>query len=144
MKLLKGKLVINMKTKKYNVQPTFNYSDEDIVDIISSAVYDIGYWGVIDNDRNEWWEARREVTEDTTFEDLMFHILKKGEEILILDREEMDEEDGEFWSLTLDNLLNGIKLAIQNKYWDGDIDTIDGQVGDIIFQYALFNEIVFG
>lgn len=133
--------MINMK---YTVNTTFNYNDEDMVDIISSAVYDIGYWGVIHNDTNEWWEARSEVPKDTTFEDLMFHILKKGEEILILDREEMDEEDGEFWSLTLDNLLNGIKLAIQNKYWDGDLDTIDGEVGDIIFQYALFNEIVFG
>ena len=140
MKLLKGKLVINMKTKKYNVQPTFNYSDEDMIDIISSGVYDIGYWSVIDNDSNEWWDARSEMPKDSTFEDLMYHILKKGERVIIFDAEDEDE----IWHLTLDGLLNGIKLAIQNKYWDGDIDTIDGQVGDIIFQYALFNEIVFG
>lgn len=133
-----------MKDKKYSVQPTFNYSDEDMIGIISSAVYYVGYWGVIDNDRNEWWEARSEVPKDTTFEELMLHILKKGEQILVLDREEMDEEDGEFWCLTLDNLLNGIKLTIQNKYWDGDLDTIDGEIGDIIFQYSLFGEIVFG
>ena len=137
MKLLKGKLVINMK---YSVQPTFNYSDEDMIDIISSAVYDIGYWSVIDNDSNEWWDARSEMPKDSTFEDLMYHILKKGERVIIFDAEDEDE----IWHLTLDGLLNGIKLAIQNKYWDGDIDTIDGQVGDIIFQYALFNEIVFG
>lgn len=140
MKLLKGKLVINMNTKKYSVQPTFSYSDEDMIDIISSGVYDIGYWSVIDNDSNEWWDARSEMPKDSTFEDLMYHILKKGERIIIFDVE--DEE--EMWHLTLDGLLNGIKLAIQNKYWDGDIDTIDGEVGDIIFQYALFNEIVFG
>ena len=129
-----------MKTKKYNVQPTFNYSDEDMIDIISSGVYDIGYWSVIDNDSNEWWDARSEMPKDSTFEDLMYHILKKGERVIIFDAEDEDE----IWHLTLDGLLNGIKLAIQNKYWDGDIDTIDGQVGDIIFQYALFNEIVFG
>ena len=29
---------------KYSVNPTFDYSDEDILDIICSAVYDIGYW----------------------------------------------------------------------------------------------------
>lgn len=133
-----------MNEKKYEIQATFNYSDEDMIDIISSAVYDIGYWGVIHNDTNEWWEARSEVTKDTTFEELMFHILKKGEQILILDREEMDDEDGEFWSLTLDNLMKGIKLTIENGYWDGDLDTIDGEVGDIIFQNALFDEIVFG
>ena len=125
---------------KYSVQPTFNYSDEDMIDIISSGVYDIGYWSVIDNDSNEWLDARSEMPKDSTFEDLMYHILKKGERVIIFDAEDEDE----IWHLTLDGLLNGIKLAIQNKYWDGDIDTIDGQVGDIIFQYALFNEIVFG
>lgn len=125
---------------RYTVNPTFSYSDEDMIDIISSAVYDIGYWSVIDNDSNEWWDARSEMPKDSTFEDLMYHILKKGERIIIFDAEDEDE----IWHLTLDGLLNGIKLAIQNKYWDGDIDTIDGEVGDIIFQYALFNEIVFG
>lgn len=125
---------------KYSVMPTFKFSDEDILDIISSAVYDIGYWGCIDNDRNEWWDARSEIPKGYTFEDLFYHILKKGENVIIFDVEDEDES----WDLTLDKLLNGIKLTIENKYWDGDIDTIDGEVGDIIFQYALFNEIVFG
>ena len=125
---------------KYSVTPTFKFSDEDMIDIISSAVYDIGYWGCIDNDRNEWWDARSELPKGSTFEDLMYHILKKGEKVLILDTEDEDE----WWDLTLNGLLNGIKLAIENKYWDGDIDTIDGEIGDIIFQYALFEEIVFG
>ena len=126
--------------KKYSVQPTFSYGDKEMIDIISSAVYDIGYWACIDNGTTEWDEARNEVSKDYTFEDLMYHILKKGEKITIVDA----EDDDEIWHLTLEGLLNGIKLAIQNKYWDGDIDTIDGEVGDIIFQYALFNEIVFG
>lgn len=125
---------------KYSVSPTFKYNDEDMLDIISSAVYDIGYWGCIDNDRNEWYEARSELPKDSTFEDLMYHILKKGDRVLILDV----EDDDEWWDLTFDKLLNGVKLAIENKYWDGDIDTIDGEIGDIIFQYALFNDIVYG
>ena len=129
-----------MMENKYNVQPTFSYSDKDMVNIISSAVYDIDYWSVIDNGTNEWDNARNETPEDYTFEDLMYHILKKGECIIIWDT----EDDDESWELTLDKLLNGIKLSIQNKYWDGDIDTIDGEIGDIIFQYALFDEIVFG
>lgn len=126
--------------KKYLVQPTFSYSDKEMIDIISSAVYDIGYWACIDNGTIEWDEACNEVLKDYTFEDLMYHILKNGEKITIVDA----EDDDEIWYLTLEGLLNGIKLTIQNKYWDGDIDTIDGEVGDIIFQYALFNEIVFG
>lgn len=124
----------------YSVTPVFNFNDEAMIDIISSSVYDIGYWACINNDTNEWWDARSELPEGSTFEDLMYHILKKGESILIMDVEDDEEE----WDLTLDKLLNGIKLAIEQKYWDGDIDTIDGEVGDIVFQMALFGEIVYG
>ena len=124
---------------KYSVNPTFDYSDEDILDIISSAVYDIGYWACINNDTEEWDEARKEIP-DGTFEDRMYYLLENGHEIEIFDVEDPDE----VWYLTLDKLLNGIKLAIQNGYWNGKIDDIDGEVGDIVFQYALFDSIVFG
>jgi hypothetical protein len=124
----------------YSVKPEFKFNDETIIDIISSSVYDIGYWACINNDSNEWWDARAELPKDSTFEDLMYHILKKGEKIIIWDV----EDDEESWDLTLEKLLNGIKLAIEQKYWDGDIDTIDGEIGDIVFQMALFGEIVYG
>lgn len=125
---------------KYSVTPAFKFSDDDMLDIISSATYDISYWGGVDNDANEWWDARSELPSGSTFEDLMYHILKKGEKVIMFDVEDQDET----WDLTLDKLLNGIKLTIENGYWNGKIDDIDGEVGDIIFQYALFNEIVFG
>jgi hypothetical protein len=127
-----------LKMEKYSVNPTFNFSDEDMVDIISYAVYDIGYWACINNDTEEWDEARKEVP-DGTFEDRMYYLLK-WYYVEIADAEDPDE----VWYLNLDKLLNGIKLAIQNGYWNGRIDDIDGEVGDIIFQYALFNEIVYG
>lgn len=125
--------------KKYSVNPTFNFSDEDMLDIISTATCDIGYWGGI-HDSNEYYEARDELETGCTFEDILYHMLKKGEKVIMYDVE--DEE--ETWDLTLDKLLNGIKLTIENGYWTGKIDDIDGEVGDIIFQYGLFNEIVFG
>ena len=124
---------------KYSVAPIFQFSDEDMVDIISSAVYDIGYWGGINNDAEEWDEARKEIP-DGTFEDRMYYLLEYGHEIEMFDIEDPDE----VWHLTLDKLIDGIKLAIQNGYWTGKMDDIDGEVGDIIFQYALFNEIVYG
>lgn len=125
---------------KYSVTPTFTFSDEDMIDIISSAVYDINYWACINNDTNEWWDARSEMPKGYTFEDLMYHILKAGNRVLMFDAEDEDE----VWYLTLDKLLKGIKLTIENGHWSGDMDDIDGQVGDIIFQYALFDEIVYG
>ena len=127
---------------KYSVNPTFTYDDDDMVDIISSATYDIGYWGIVCDDTNEWWAARSEMPKGSTYEDLIYHILKKGERVCIEDVEGEDFED--YWLLTLNGLLKGIKLAIENGYWSGKMDDIDGQVGDIIFQYALFDEIVYG
>lgn len=123
---------------KYSVMPVFEYSDDEMIDIISSAVYDIGYWACINNDTEEWDEARKEIP-DGTFEDRMYFLLE-WYDVEIFDVEDPDE----VWYLNLNKLLNGIKLAIQNGHWNGRVDDIDGEVGDIIFQYALFNEIVYG
>ena len=125
---------------KFTVSATFEFDDNTMINIISSATYDISYWGCVNNETNEWYEARSELPKGSIFEDLMYHILKKGERVLIFDIEDEDE----WWDLTLDGLLDGIKLAIENGYWNGNNDSIDGEVGDIIFQYALFKEIVFG
>ena len=125
---------------KYSVMPVFEYSDDDMVGIISAAVYDIGYWSVIDNDTDVWNATSDSLDDDHTFEDVFYAILKNGMAVQLIDV----EDDDEVWDMTFDKLLNGVKLAIQNGYWTGNIDDIDGEVGDIIFQYALFEEIVFG
>jgi hypothetical protein len=119
---------------------TFTFDETEITDVISSAIYDIGYWCVIDNDTEIWNDMRDSLPDDHTFEDVFFEILKSGHAVELIDVEDADE----VWELTLDKLINGIKLTIEQNYWDGDFDEIDGEVGDIIFQMALFNEIVFG
>ena len=126
---------------KYTFTKTFTYDDSDILDIISTAVYDIGYWSCIDNTTEVWHKARKELAgEDACFEDVFFHILKSGKAVQLIDVE--DEE--EVWDLTLDKLVHGMQLAVEQDYWDGDIDSLDGSIGDTIFQMALFEEIVFG
>lgn len=125
---------------KYSVTPEFKFSDEDMVDIISSAVYDIGYWGIIDNTTEDWQRVSASLPSDSTFEDVIWALLKTGNSLHIEDA----ENDNESYNLTLETLLNGIKLSIEKKCWNGNMDEIDGEVGDIIFQMALFDEIVFG
>ena len=126
---------------KYTFTKTFTFDDSDILDVISAAVYDIGYWSCIDNSTETWHEAHEALTgQDACFEDVFFHILKSGKSVMLIDV----EDDEEVWELTLSRLLKGIQLAIDTDYWDGDIDSLDGAVGDIIFQMALFDEIVFG
>lgn len=126
---------------KYIMTKTFTFYDEDIFNVIESAVYSIGYWTCIDNDTPVWHKAHQELSgEAFTFEDVFFHILQSGKVIHLIDVE--DEE--EVWELTFEKLLHGIQLAIDNGDWDGDADVIDGDIGDVIFQYALFDEVVFG
>lgn len=126
---------------KYEITATFEFYDIDILDVISSAVYDIGYWSCIDNDTEAWHQARKELEgQDATFEDIFFYILKSGKAVELFDIEDNDE----VWELTLEKLLEGMQRAIQYGDWNGDVDELDGAVGDAIFQYALFEEIVFG
>ena len=124
----------------HSITPVFNFSDDDLVDIISSAVYDIGYWGCIDNTTEDWQRVSASLPSDSTFEDVMFTLMKNGYSV---DIEDAEGYDG-LWHLTLANLLKGIKLTIEHGFWNGKLDDIDGEVGDIIFQYALFDEIVYG
>ena len=124
----------------YSVAPVFKYNDEDMIDIISSAVYDIGYWGRIDNTTEDWQSMSASLPSDHTFEDVIWALLKTGNSLRIEDAENDDED----YNLTLDKWLDGIELAIEKKYWNGNVDDIDGEVGDIIFQMSLFDDIVFG
>lgn len=125
---------------KYTITKTYKFYESDIFDVISKAIYDIGYWCCIDNDTRSWHEAHKELSEEECeFEDVFYHILMKGESIHLINEEDADE----VWELTTDGILHGMKLAIENADWDGDIDTVDGSIGDIIFQYALFDEVVF-
>ena len=124
----------------YNVTTEFKFTDQDLIDIISSAVYDIGYWGCIDNTTEDWQRVSASLPSDSSFEDVMFTLMKNGYSV---DIEDAEGYDG-LWHLTLTNLLKGIKLTIEHGFWNGKLDDIDGEVGDIIFQMALFNEIIFG
>lgn len=125
---------------KYTFTKTVTFNEEDMVDIISSAVYDIGYWSVIDNDNDTWNNASAELSEDATFEDVFWHILKSGKAVTMYDVEDEDE----VWQLTLDKLNRGIQMALNYNRWNGNMDDIDGEVGDVIFQFALFEDIVYG
>jgi hypothetical protein len=125
---------------KYTFTKTFTYDDSDIIDVISSAIYDIGYWACIDNDTEVWHKTSDSMDNDHTFEDVFFEILKSGQAVELIDVEDVDE----VWELTLEKLIHDMQLAVKKHYWDGDVYGMDGEAGDIIFQFSLFDEIVFG
>lgn len=63
-----------------------------------------------------------------------------------------DAESDDVWELDLEKFTNGVRLWIENgddRYGavsDGKIDPceVDGEMADLIVQYALFGEVVFG
>lgn len=124
---------------KYTFTKTFTYDDDDILAVISSAIYSIGYWACIDNDTEVWNKTSDSMDDGHTFEDVFFEILKNGRAVELIDVEDIDE----VWELTLKKLVHGMQLAVEQNYWDGDMDSLDGEVGDIVFQMGLFEEIVF-
>ena len=122
---------------KYTIKITKEFTDENMEDIVVTALEGgIGYWACLDNTGKEW----NDQPDDTPISEYAWKILKGGGELLFLDEEDDDTQ----YFLCLPCFINGIKQAIQNGYWDGDMDSIDAEIADIIFQYAIFDDIVYG
>lgn len=120
-----------------NIEFTLSISDEDIDDIVCTALEGgITYW---------CREAR--VVGDYLGEYASEQISRGGELILV------DSESDDEYTLTKQKLLNGIRLAIYNhyyedyKWWNSNgIETcnVDADVADVIIQLALFEDIIYG
>ena len=126
-----------MATHKIAMNLELNVTDEDIDDIMCSA---------LEGSITYWCDCAK-VVGDYLGEYASEQISRGGELKL------HDAEEGKWYTLTLDKLLDGIKLAIMDGcYADyewaigGNLDCcqIDACVADCIVQYALFGEVVFG
>ena len=125
------------KGKKHSVSAVINFvvSDEDIDDIMSAAL-DGGI---------TYWCKRAEVVGEYLSEYASEQISRGGTLRLY------DIEDGTVSELTLDKFLNGLRLWIENErtfeFTDAgrlDVGQIDALAADVIIQYALFNDVIFG
>ena len=125
MKTFEGQAVIN-----------FKLTEEDIDDIMDAALYGINYWC-----------SEVEIVGER-LGDYASDQISRGGTLKMYDAESDD-----VWELTLEKFLKGFKLWVANgddEYGalqsDGTVDTgeIDSAMADMIIQYALFDEIVFG
>ena len=150
--------------KEINPQITIKITKEDVVDILSSAIGGISYWGeIIPNDR-QYEKAKRWLLENAEsnyddgeicYEEVVAQILFDGKSVTVRD----SEDDKESW-LSLSNLAQGIQTAFREGYYssynwlvpDGDgfgewyLETsqIDSEVSDVIIQLAVWGEVVYG
>lgn len=131
--------------KKFTVRPEIevNLTEQDIQDIVIIALEGgIGYWACLDD---------TDASGDKTTSEWAADVLLTGGSLTFTDAEgDPDDPDTESWTLTLDKLLNGIKLYFEDgchvKVEDNSIDTsdIDANDADCIVQFALFGEVVYG
>lgn len=114
-----------------------NVTQEDIDDIMCSALE-----GGIN-----YWCRKAEVVGDYLGEYASEQISRGGALKLY------DAEEDDVYELNLDKLINGITKAISESYFEsynwyvaGKLDTcyVDAEVADIIIQFALFDNIIYG
>ena len=124
------------KMYELSIGRTVRLTKENIDDIMCSALDSIGYWC-----------RKAEVVGEYLGEYASEQIARGGTLIL------HDAESDDKWALTIHDLLKGVKLWLQNgddQYHalqkDGTVDCceIDGEMADMIVQYAIFGEIIFG
>lgn len=144
-----------------NPQITIKITKEDVVDILSSAMDGIGYWGRIVPNNEQYKEAKKWIREneepdyEICYEEVIAQMLFDGKSVAVRDI----EDDKESW-LSLSNLSYGIQKAFQEGYysdydwlvpdgggsnkWHLEPDQIDAEVADVIIQLSVLGEIVYG
>lgn len=130
------------------VKKTYEVTNEDIVNILSA--FDCHGWCcTINYNKCDYATARAKLGKDACYENVLAQILFNGGVLEFVDSEEPDSR----YDLTLQMLLYGIELAIEQEYYadynwyeDGKLDTcqIDSEVADVIVQLGLFREVRFG
>jgi hypothetical protein len=112
-------------------------TESDIENIIvTSFEGGSNYWMGLDNSKPEFDNQ----TEDEPTSTWATKILLEGNTIYLYDIEDEEEK----WTLTLDKLLNGIKLNAMERTFDSDLENMDATTADCIVQYALFSKVVYG
>ena len=147
--------------KETNPQITIKITKEDVVDILSSAIDGIYYWGRIVPNNEQYKEAKKWIREneepdyEICYEEVIAQMLFDGKSVTVRDI----EGDQEYW-LSLSNLSYGIRKAFQEGYysdynwlvpdgggsnkWHLEPDQIDAEVADVIIQLSVLGEIVYG
>ena len=135
---------------------------EDVLDIICSAVNGgVGYWGETSANGEDYSEAKKHLVEqgvdlkDICYEEVFAQILFDGKSLEIT-----DIENDKKYFLSLEKLFIGLQAAIEEGYyshynwyvpkgdgfgeWQLNCCQVDSAVADIIIQFSLFGEVLFG
>jgi hypothetical protein len=120
------------------VEITKYLTEDDISTIMVNGIEtSIGYWAGLNNSTKEWDDKPADEPSSTWATKLLL----EGKEVLFYDRE---DEDREYFPLTLEKLIKGFQMNAEKRPFDAELDQGDAITYDAIIQYALFGEIVYG
>jgi hypothetical protein len=123
---------------KYTIKKTI--TEEDLRDLIIDGIETgIGYWATLDNDTEEFEKYYNET--DLATSEIVAEIILNGGSVKITDVEDVENPK---YELTLKRLLIGIQKNAEERPHDCDLENYDAVTSDCIFQYALYDELIFG
>lgn len=132
-----------MTDHEIKVTESYYFTEDDFENIVVTALEGgIGYWACLDNsdvEPPEWGDWSKK-PKDVPTSVYAWRILRDGGTLHFLD----EEDDSAEYFVDLVDLYNGIAFALRNQDWDGDMDMLDADIADMIFQYAIFGEVVYG
>ena len=125
--------------KTHKIQVEIEIDEQTLEDLVVTALEGgINYWALLHNEIEDFY-AGEDPGEATSI--VVWHRLRDGKPVGFSDQE---EDEGEIWFLTLEKLLNGIKLNAEKRPFDCNLENMDAVTADCIFQYALFGAIIYG
>ena len=136
--------IIGSATRTEHIYVSF----DDMVDLLSSAIPAISYWGEVDYPEDGYAKARESLRTRPQFKDEKFicfeEVLTEGliKDILTLDI--WDREDDMHYQLTLNDIIAGISIYLNEELGIDFHDDMDGNLADCIIQCACFDEVIYG
>ena len=116
-------------------------TSEELVDFLSCVSTAIAYWAQsVEIDDAAYRES---LTKDLTIEECWESALRDDHELVVTYYDQDGDEDTCTAELNMNNIIEGFNSALSNG-WDGSMDTLDDEVADMIVQYALFEDIIYG
>lgn len=112
--------------------------------IITGFEGGINYWACLENDHQNF-KRHYENPKGKTLSEFIVELLDKGQSVYLFDTDEKNTNLSyvEIWELNKAKILNGYNLFVK-EHGEIEIENIDSQVADNIFQYALFGELIYG
>jgi len=122
------------KEKKYPCRVDLTGDDIETI-VITALEGGIAYWATLDNTTAEWAHKppKFPVSQYAT------QLLLENKGIKLIDEEDEDKS----FEITLQKFIKGVEQYVNNEA-QADMDDIDAASVDMIFQYALFGEVIYG